>query len=75
MQKSGAPVTRDIVLIKGDKMFLDNFCRKKSRQGLRRGWLHIFVARNPLLSMMFCQKIYRVKIEAFVECIREVYVW
>ena len=64
-------MTRDIVLITGNKIFwkaigMNTIIRKR----LGRGWLHIFMERNPLLTMRPPQIIKRVRAKASVNCIQ-----
>ena len=52
MQKLGIPVTRDMVLIKENQIYMGAFGTEKGiRQLLGNGWLQIFMKRYPLFTM------------------------
>ena len=72
MQKLGIPVTRDMVLIKGNQIYMGDFGMKKGiRQLLGNIWLHRFMKRYPLLTMGYSYIMKRVKFKASIDWILE----
>ena len=72
MQKSGVTVTRDMVLIEVNWVFLGAFWIKtRIRQGLIHEWLQIFMSRYTLLTMRYYHIINRLRDISSVDCIRE----
>ena len=70
MQSQGYPVTRDMILLKGNELYQAMFGKRTSprtRRTLKRGWLDRFMKRHPLLSLRSAQGIKRVRAEASIE--------
>ena len=69
MQKSGVTVTRDVVLIKRNQIYLDAFGIKKIIALLWCGWLQILILRYNLFTMISSHIINWMRDEASVDCI------
>ena len=70
MQKSHLPVTSNVVLVKGNQIFLENSeIIKKKHKWLFNLWIHIFMEIYPLSKIWSYQIINRVGYKASVDCI------
>jgi hypothetical protein len=65
MQCSGYPVSRDMILIKGNEMYHAMYGSTRSSGNLGRGWVEKFMKRHPVLTLRTSQVIKRVRNTAF----------
>ena len=74
MQSQGYPVSRDMILIKGNEIYHAMYGNLRSSGNLKRGWLNRFMDRHPLLTTRTSQVIKRVRAEATQDGLR-VFFW
>ena len=70
MQSNGVPVSRDIILVKGNEIYRTMYGNTRSIGFLGRGWLDRFMERHPFLTIRTSQVIKRVWAEATKEGLR-----
>jgi hypothetical protein len=64
MQSRGVPVTRDLVLLRGNEIYQQMYGTTRSSGFLRKGWIDRFMQRHPNLCLRGSQVIKRVRAEA-----------
>ena len=67
MQSQWYPVTRDIILTKGNEIYWGLYGSTRLAGYLRRGWLNTFMNQHPLLTTRTSQVIKRLRAEATEE--------
>ena len=70
MQSVGIPVTRDMILVKGNEIYHSMYGNLRSAGNLKRGWLNRFMNRHPMLTTRTSQIIKRVRAEATEDGLR-----
>ncbi len=74
MQGSGFPVSRDMILVKGNEMYHALYGNRRSIGNLKRGWMNRFLERYPVLTTRTSQVIKRVRVEATEEGLQK-FLW
>ena len=74
MQSQGYPVTQDMILLKGNEIYLGLYRPNQLAGYLRRGWLNQFMNRHPLLTTRTYQVIKRVRTDATEEGL-QIFIW
>ncbi len=64
MQSQGFPISREMLLIKGNEVYQSLYGTTRSVGTLGQGWVQRFMRRHPLLTLRSAQTIKRVRAEA-----------